>query len=125
MTEIEYWTQLAMEQFPPSGIVRQAVEAERAGFAAVNVSDHFQPWWEPGESGHAWVTLGAIAARTERVRIGTGVTAPVHRYHPAIVAQRSRPSRISHLAGPSSGSAPAKRSTSRRSAWTSRRSASR
>ncbi len=87
MTENEYWTQLAMEQFRPSGIVRQAVEAERAGFAAVNVSDHFQPWWEPGESGHAWVTLGAIAAHTERVRIGTGVTAPVHRYHPAIVAQ--------------------------------------
>jgi coenzyme F420-dependent glucose-6-phosphate dehydrogenase len=87
MTDTRFWTQLAMEQFPPEGIVRQAVEAEHAGFDAVNVSDHFQPWWEPGESGHAWVTLGAIAASTERIRLGTGVTAPVHRYHPAIVAQ--------------------------------------
>ncbi|HEX6116394.1 MAG TPA: TIGR03557 family F420-dependent LLM class oxidoreductase [Solirubrobacterales bacterium] len=87
MTEIRYWTQLATEQFPPSSIVRQAGAAERAGFEAVNVSDHFQPWWEPGHSGHAWVMLGAIAEATELVRIGTGVTAPVHRHHPALVAQ--------------------------------------
>ena len=87
MTEIRYWTQLATEQFPPSSIVRQAAAAERAGFEAVNISDHFQPWWEPGHSGHAWVILGAIAEATELVRIGTGVTAPVHRHHPAMVAQ--------------------------------------
>jgi coenzyme F420-dependent glucose-6-phosphate dehydrogenase len=87
MAEMRYWTQLAMEQFPPSGIVDQAAEAERAGFDGLNVSDHFQPWWEPGHSGHAWVTLGAIVKVTERIRAGTGVTAPVHRYHPAIVAQ--------------------------------------
>ena len=53
MTDIRYWTQLATEQFPPSSIVAQAKAAERAGFEAVNVSDHFQPWWEGGESGHA------------------------------------------------------------------------
>ncbi len=87
MSEIRYWTQLATEQFPPSGIVRQAVDAEEAGFEAVNISDHFQPWWEPGHSGHAWVMLGAIAEATERVRIGTGVTAPVFRHHPAMTAQ--------------------------------------
>ena len=84
---MEYWTQLATEQFPPSSIVEQAVAAERGGFAAVNTSDHFQPWWEPGESGHAWVMLGAIAHATSRVRVGSGVTAPVHRHNPAIVAQ--------------------------------------
>ena len=82
-----YWVQLATEQFPPSALVDQAIEAERAGFDAVNVSDHFQPWWEPGESGQAWVLLGAIGQATERVGLGTGVTAPVHRYHPAVVAQ--------------------------------------
>ena len=87
MTEIRYWTQLATEQFPPSSIVRQATAAERAGFEAVNVSDHFQPWWEPGHSGHAWVMLGAIAQATELVRIGTGVTAPVYRHHLVMVAQ--------------------------------------
>ena len=84
---MRYWVQLATEQFPPSRLVDQAIEAERAGFDAVNVSDHFQPWWEPGESGQAWVLLGAIGQATERVGLGTGVTAPVHRYHPAVVAQ--------------------------------------
>jgi coenzyme F420-dependent glucose-6-phosphate dehydrogenase len=84
---MNYWVQLATEQFPPSELVDQAVEAERAGFDAVNVSDHFQPWWEPGHSGQAWTLLGAICHATERVGVGTGVTAPVYRYNPAVVAQ--------------------------------------
>jgi coenzyme F420-dependent glucose-6-phosphate dehydrogenase len=84
---MRYWTQLATEQYPPSALVRQAVETERAGFDALNVSDHFQPWWEPGESGHAWALLGAIGQATESVSIGTGVTAPVFRHNPAVVAQ--------------------------------------
>jgi coenzyme F420-dependent glucose-6-phosphate dehydrogenase len=84
---MRYWVQLATEQFPPSALVRQAVAAERAGFDAVNVSDHFQPWWEPGESAHAWALLGAIGNATESVGLGTGVTAPVFRHNPATVAQ--------------------------------------
>jgi coenzyme F420-dependent glucose-6-phosphate dehydrogenase len=84
---MRYWVQLATEQFAPSELVDQAVEAERAGFDGLNVSDHFQPWWEPGHSGQAWVLLGAIGQATERIELGTGVTAPVHRYHPAVVAQ--------------------------------------
>jgi coenzyme F420-dependent glucose-6-phosphate dehydrogenase len=84
---MHYWTQLPTEQFPPSALVRQALAAERAGFDAVNVSDHFQPWWEPGESGQAWTLLGAIGQATSSVRVGTGVTAPVYRYNPAVVAQ--------------------------------------
>jgi coenzyme F420-dependent glucose-6-phosphate dehydrogenase len=84
---MRYWVQLATEQFPPSELVDQAVEAERAGFDGLNVSDHFQPWWEPGHSGQAWVLLGAIGQATERIEVGTGVTAPVYRYNPAVVAQ--------------------------------------
>jgi coenzyme F420-dependent glucose-6-phosphate dehydrogenase len=84
---MNYWVQLATEQFPPSELVDQAIEAERAGFDAVNVSDHFQPWWEPGHSAQAWTLLGAICNATERVGVGTGVTAPVYRYNPAVVAQ--------------------------------------
>ena len=84
---MSYWVQLATEQFPSSELVDQAVEAERAGFDAVNVSDHYQPWWEPGHSGQAWTLLGAICHATERVGVGTGVTAPVYRYNPAVVAQ--------------------------------------
>jgi coenzyme F420-dependent glucose-6-phosphate dehydrogenase len=84
---MRYWVQLATEQFPPSELVDQAVAAEQASFDSVNVSDHFQPWWEPGHSGQAWALLGAIGQATEQVGVGTGVTAPVHRYHPAVVAQ--------------------------------------
>src|SRR4029450_2450439 len=67
--------------------VDQALEAERAGFDGLNVSDHFQPWWEPGQSGQAWALLGAIGHATARIAVGTGVTAPVYRYNPAVVAQ--------------------------------------
>jgi coenzyme F420-dependent glucose-6-phosphate dehydrogenase len=67
---MRYWVQLATEQFPPSELVDQAIEAERAGFDGLNVSDHFQPWWEPGHSGQAWALLGAMGAlRTYRERV--------------------------------------------------------
>jgi coenzyme F420-dependent glucose-6-phosphate dehydrogenase len=82
-----YFYFCAHEQFPPDDLLRQAVEAERAGFAGIGCSDHLQPWWENGESGHAWVWLGAAAQATERVPIGTGVTPPGPRYHPALIAQ--------------------------------------
>ena len=84
---MRYWVQLATEQFPPSALVRQARVAEQAGFDGINVSDHYQPWWEPGESGHAWALLGAIGVVTGSPALGTGVTAPVFRHNPATVAQ--------------------------------------
>jgi coenzyme F420-dependent glucose-6-phosphate dehydrogenase len=83
----EYFFSCAQEQFKPSELLQQAVEAERAGFDAIACSDHFQPWWEPGESGHAWVWLGAAAQATSRVPVGTAVTAPIYRHPPALVAQ--------------------------------------
>jgi coenzyme F420-dependent glucose-6-phosphate dehydrogenase len=83
----QYFFSCAHEQFKPSDLLQQAVEAERAGFDAIACSDHFQPWWEPGESGMAWTWLGSVAQATKNVPVGTAVTAPVHRYHPALVAQ--------------------------------------
>jgi coenzyme F420-dependent glucose-6-phosphate dehydrogenase len=77
----------AQEQFPPDQLLRQAVAAEDAGFDGIGCSDHLQPWWEPGEAGHAWVWLGAAAQATERVRFGTAVTPPGPRYHPVLIAQ--------------------------------------
>jgi coenzyme F420-dependent glucose-6-phosphate dehydrogenase len=77
----------AHEQFPPEDLLRQAVEAEEAGFDGIGCSDHLQPWWEPGESGHAWVWLGAAGHATRRVPLGTGVTPPGPRYHPVSIAQ--------------------------------------
>ncbi len=79
---------LIAEAFGPKEIVRQAVEAERAGFDFVEVSDHFHPWlYAQQHSGFAFSMLAAAAARTERIELITGVTCPSFRYHPAIVAQ--------------------------------------
>jgi coenzyme F420-dependent glucose-6-phosphate dehydrogenase len=77
----------AHEQFPPEQLLGQAVAAEDAGFDGIGCSDHLQPWWEPGEAGHAWVWLGAAAQATERVGFGTAVTPPGPRYHPVLIAQ--------------------------------------
>ncbi len=76
------------EQFQPEDLVRHARLAEQAGFDFLVVSEHFHPWVDDvGASGFAYSTIGAIAAVTERVEIATGVTTPLFRYHPAIVAQ--------------------------------------
>jgi coenzyme F420-dependent glucose-6-phosphate dehydrogenase len=77
----------AHEQFAPSDLLRHAQLAEEAGFDGVACSDHFQPWWEPGESGHAWPWLGAVGATTSKISIGTAVTPAMKRFHPALVAQ--------------------------------------
>lgn len=74
------------EQFPPDALLAHAVAAERAGFDGIACSDHLQPWWEPGESGHAWVWLGAVGQAT-RLPLGTAVTPPGPRYHPVLIAQ--------------------------------------
>ncbi|MFL5826374.1 MAG: TIGR03557 family F420-dependent LLM class oxidoreductase [Thermoleophilaceae bacterium] len=87
MSVTKYFYAAAHEQFPPEQLLRQAVAAEDAGFDGIGCSDHFQPWWDNGESGMAWVWLGSAAEATRKVPVGSAVTAPVHRYHPALVAQ--------------------------------------
>src|SRR3954454_7525476 len=84
---MRYFYGAAHEQFPPEDLLKQAVEAERAGFDGVACSDHLQPWWEPGESGHAWVWLGAAGQATDGLALGTAVTPPGARYHPVLIAQ--------------------------------------
>jgi coenzyme F420-dependent glucose-6-phosphate dehydrogenase len=84
---MRYFHFCSHEQFPPDDLITQAQEAEAAGFDGVACSDHLQPWWEPGESAHAWVWLGAAGAATKQVPIGTGVTPAGPRYHPVLIAQ--------------------------------------
>lgn len=81
------WIQLPTEQFTPSELIEQAQAAEEAGFDAINLSDHLQPWWEGGESGQAWALLGAIGQATEKIGLGTGVTSTIFRYNPVVIAQ--------------------------------------
>jgi coenzyme F420-dependent glucose-6-phosphate dehydrogenase len=84
---VKYFYVCAQEQFPPGELLGQAVEAERAGFDGLGTSDHLQPWWEGGESAHAWVWMGAALQATSSVPIGTAVTPPGPRFHPVLIAQ--------------------------------------
>ena len=79
---------LAAEGFGPKELIRQAVLAEQADFDFVEMSDHYHPWLEAqGHSAFTWNLLSAIAMKTERIGLATGVTCPSVRYHPAIIAQ--------------------------------------
>jgi len=79
---------LSSEEHRPLDLVRHAARAEQAGFPFALVSDHYHPWIDrQGQSPFVWGVLGAIAASTSSLRIGTGVTCPTIRIHPAVVAQ--------------------------------------
>jgi G6PDH family F420-dependent oxidoreductase len=93
MTSFGYF--LSSEEHPPLSLVDQAVRAERAGFDALWISDHYHPWNDAqGQSSFVWSVLGAIAVQTERVRCYTAVTAPIVRIHPAVVAQAAATTQV-------------------------------
>jgi len=79
---------LSSEDHPPNELVRQAALAEQTGFTFCLISDHYHPWiHKQGHAPFVWSTLGGIAQATSTIRVGTGVTCPLVRIHPAIVAQ--------------------------------------
>jgi coenzyme F420-dependent glucose-6-phosphate dehydrogenase len=79
---------LSTEEHGPNELVGFARRAEEVGFAYAMISDHYHPWIDAqGNSPFVWTVLGGIAEATERLPIGTGVTCPTVRYHPAVVAQ--------------------------------------
>ena len=79
---------LSTEEHAAPDLVRFAQQAEAAGFEYASISDHFHPWVDAqGNSPFVWSVLGAIANATSTLELGTGVTCPTVRYHPAIVAQ--------------------------------------
>ena len=76
------------EQFAPGELAAYAVRAEELGLDSVTVSDHFQPWrLQGGHAPNSLAWLAWVAARTERVVLGTSVMTPTFRYNPAVVAQ--------------------------------------
>ena len=85
---VEFGYKLMTEEHGPKALVENAKRAEAAGFDFVSISDHFHPWLESqGHAPFAWSVLGAIAHSTSKVGITTGLTCPILRYHPAIIAQ--------------------------------------
>ena len=85
MSELGY--ALSSEEHAPGELVRNAVRAEEAGFTFALISDHIHPWVDAqGHSAFVWSAIGAIAQATKRLKLGTGVTCPMIRIHPAIVA---------------------------------------
>jgi G6PDH family F420-dependent oxidoreductase len=83
--EIGYW--LSSEEHAPKDLVENAVKAEEAGFEHVLISDHIHPWVDAqGHSPFVWGVIGAIGQATSRIRLGTAVTCPLIRVHPAVVA---------------------------------------
>lgn len=85
---VEIGYTLSSEERQPQELIRDAQMAEATGFTFALISDHFHPWIDrQGSSPFVWSVLGGIAATTKRLRVGTGVTCPTIRVHPAIVAQ--------------------------------------
>ena len=79
---------LSSEEHAPRRLVEIAALAEEYGFDFVSISDHYHPWID--EQGHApfvWSVLGAIAERTSSIDVAVGVTCPIMRIHPAVLAQ--------------------------------------
>jgi coenzyme F420-dependent glucose-6-phosphate dehydrogenase len=80
----------ATEQFGPNELLDYVIEAEHWGFDAISASDHFHPWRNDDvRCFFVWSWLGTLGARTRRVTFGTGVTAPILRYNPAVLAEAS------------------------------------
>jgi G6PDH family F420-dependent oxidoreductase len=85
---------LASEEFTPAELLDQARGAERAGFEALWISDHYHPWLDAqGQSAFVWSTIGALS-QVCRLPVTTAVTCPTMRIHPAIIAQAAATSAV-------------------------------
>ena len=77
----------------PTEVFDTARWAENAGWHGVWYADHYMPntgdeSFAPGDAHECWAMLPAIAAVTERVRIGS-LVAPTSVHHPAVLANRA------------------------------------
>jgi coenzyme F420-dependent glucose-6-phosphate dehydrogenase len=92
---VELGYALSSEEHGPNDLVRNARTAEEAGFSFALISDHYHPWVDAqGQSPFVWSVIGGIAQATEKLRLGTGVTCPTIRIHPAIIAQAAATSQV-------------------------------
>jgi len=88
MRAVRLGYKLSSEERGPRELVRLAAMAEERGFSFALISDHFHPWTDrQGQSPFVWSVIGGIAQATRRLELGTAVTCPTVRIHPALVAQ--------------------------------------
>lgn len=79
---------LSSEEHGPRRLLEMAELAEESGFDFVSISDHYHPWIDAqGHSPNVWPMLGALSERTDRLDVVVGVTCPIMRIHPTILAQ--------------------------------------
>ena len=103
---------LSSEEYSPAELVEQAVAAEKAGFEALWISDHYHPWNdEQGQSPFVWGIIGAVSQACS-LPVTTAVTCPTVRIHPAVIAQAAATAACSSRGGSSWAWGPARRSTS-------------
>jgi G6PDH family F420-dependent oxidoreductase len=85
---------LSSEEYRPAELIAQAKGAERAGFEALWISDHYHPWVDAqGQSPFVWSMIGALSQAC-RLPITTAVTCPTVRVHPAVIAQAAATSAV-------------------------------
>ncbi|HOW34684.1 MAG TPA: LLM class flavin-dependent oxidoreductase [Methanoregulaceae archaeon] len=84
-TKIGYFA--ITDAWTPAECLQQAVAAEKTGFDSLWVEDHLIAMPGGIECNFAWTVMSSALQATKRVPFITGVTAPIMRYHPAIVAQ--------------------------------------
>ncbi|MEO3778661.1 TIGR03557 family F420-dependent LLM class oxidoreductase [Micromonospora sp. B11E3] len=85
---------LSCEEYTPAELLDQARAAERAGFDALWISDHYHPWTDAqGQSPFVWSLIGALS-QVCSLPVTTAVTCPTMRIHPAVVAQAAATSAV-------------------------------
>jgi G6PDH family F420-dependent oxidoreductase len=85
---------LSCEEYTPAQLLEQARLAERAGFEALWISDHFHPWNDAqGQSPFVWSMIGALSQVCD-LPVTTAVTCPTVRIHPVNIAQAAATSAV-------------------------------
>ena len=85
---------LSSEEFSPAELLEQARLAQRSGFQALWISDHYHPWVDAqGQSAFVWSMIGALSQAVD-LPITTAVTCPTVRIHPAVLAQAAATSAV-------------------------------
>lgn len=90
MMKFSVWPDMS---YDPLEVLEVARWADTNGLFGVWYADHYMPntgdqSFAPGDSYECWALLPAIAAVTERVRVGSLVT-PTSIHHPAVLANRA------------------------------------